>query len=129
MRYKWVWPLIILLILVTVWGFRYKTNAYLKPDNDVFIKWKTDRWTGRMYRETYTVFGISDIEPEQLVALAFLKSINAIGGTTYERKVKEVSHKVLVLNRIALGVWIALFSATLGWLFYVIVKKDKSAST
>lgn len=115
MNKKWLCPLIILLILLAAYGMRWSTDAFTVHSLAV-TKWKTDRWIGNTWRYHYSpgnesvVLIIPNDPSSRLIR-------NDLTNAAYRRQ------------NIATGIWIVLFSASAGWLFYAVAKKDRNAES
>ena len=54
MKKSWIFPLVVLTLLLITPYFRWVTEATKSPpDSIIVLKWKTDRWTGVQIKETY----------------------------------------------------------------------------
>lgn len=56
MRYRWIVLLIIFIILLTAFAFRYNIEATKTVDHGI-VKWEKDRWTGNVWVHYYVFAG------------------------------------------------------------------------
>lgn len=67
MNKRWILPVALILILVGLFAFRWDYKAS-KTYNGGVVKWKTDRWTGRVWMEVYSLGDNGPIAFERLAS-------------------------------------------------------------
>lgn len=53
-KYKWLVPLVLAIILLVAWAFRWHEIAS-KTYNDGVVTWTEDRWTGTVWLDAYII--------------------------------------------------------------------------
>jgi hypothetical protein len=68
-RYKWIIPVVILVLLVAANAYRWDNNMASKTFDTGVVKWSQDRWTGHYWFSVYTI--IHDKKKPEESNLAF----------------------------------------------------------
>lgn len=61
MKKPWLFHIIILILLLIAPSLRWETSA-TKTQEAVVYKWKTDKWSGTQFRESYYIRGGTRVE-------------------------------------------------------------------
>lgn len=110
---KWIIPVVILVVLIAAYAFRFNIEATKSIDTMV-MKWECDRWTGDLWLKVY---GVSKTGGIAGMALAD----KGLGEKEQEREQKAL-HKRKLLTYI----WLALLIANSAWLVVVLIRRHKN---
>lgn len=64
MRYKWIIPAVILVLLFAANEMRWREDLAWKTCDDGVVKWSQDRWTGHYWFSGYTLV-LDEQKPEE----------------------------------------------------------------
>jgi predicted membrane-bound mannosyltransferase len=68
---RWLTPLVIAVILLGAWAFRWETVAVKQEtvgNRSYITKWEQDRWTNTNYVEIYNAGGVTQNPPTEWAA-------------------------------------------------------------
>jgi len=114
----WTIPVIILIILIFAWYFRWSYDA-TKTFDIGSMKWKTDRWTGQKWLEAYMfdtntkefISGEAPVQPS-VADYSILGEPDPASSVRKSRKWMESTWKIAI-------------SATTFWLIYLLFMKER----
>jgi hypothetical protein len=110
---KWIIPVMILVVLITAYAFRFNIEA-TKSIATVVMKWECDRWTGDLWLKVY---GFSETGTVTRMTLAD-KGLNK----DEQKREQKALHKRKLLTYI----WLALLIADSAWLTVVLIRRHKN---
>lgn len=121
MKKPWIPPLIILIMLLLIWIFRWDYTAS-KSHGDIIEKWKIDRWSGQRWVELYSPRGYYEIA---------IKEGQKIDKNSLPSQTKKAKDK----KDLYTGIWRLVIYICIAWLmivFFIVPwlkkKKDRNNS-
>lgn len=113
----WLTPLVVLIILLLAFAFRWDYNASKTYDWGV-VKWKTDRWDGRKWAEVYEVMTSNGQSNSFVYEVPYDREGNLLKGDLRRSAYKK--------RNLATAVWGTSVIGASIWLILVNRRQQKS---